>query len=119
MASSTCATAAWTIRSRMVGIPKARRPVFPFGIRAADRFGSVAAVRQVLSQIRQQFGANLLSGLSIDARRATARVLPNTLGCCRKNPSLTDQPVQPTEPLGWTGSSESAEMFKLAEWVSH
>ena len=27
-----CATAAWTIRSRMVGIPKARRPVLPFGI---------------------------------------------------------------------------------------
>src|SRR5229473_4789520 len=76
-------------------------------------------MRQVIGQIRQHLGTDLPSCLSVNTCRTSARVLPNTFGCCRKYPNMADQSVQPTEPLRWMGSSEFREMFKFAEWVAH
>jgi len=76
-------------------------------------------MRQVSGQLRQHLCTDLPTSLSVDARRTPARVLPNTLGCCREYPSLTDQAVQAPEPLPGMGCSQFREMYKFAEWVNH
>jgi hypothetical protein len=76
-------------------------------------------MRQVRRQFRQHLCTDLPTSLSVDARRTPARVVPNTLGCCREYPSLADQAVQPPEPLPGLSNSQFREMFEFAEWVSH
>jgi hypothetical protein len=76
-------------------------------------------MRQVSGQFRQHFCTDLPTSLSVNTCRTPARVLPNTLGCCREYASLADQAVQPPEPLAGIGHSQFQEVFEFAEWVNH
>jgi hypothetical protein len=77
------------------------------------------AVLQVIGQFRQQFGTDLPTCLSVDTRRTSTRVLPNTLGCGCEDPGSSDQPIHSIEPLAGMSRSEFREMFKFAKWVTH